>query len=138
MPQSVDYVITKDDAKEIKRKLVRAFAQTAVPKIEIVDGDYQGRGWLQLEHKYDGIPLDESYAKKTLEHIAYIWGRPICLDSKMSEDGSVSWRINPPGWQAGDDAEKSGGSNDTSTFHIMFGHDIPDPLKQSYLCPWYN
>jgi len=137
-PQSIDYVVTKDEAKEIKRKLVKAFAQTSVPKIEITDGDYLEKGWLQMVHKYDGIPLEETYTKRTMEHIAYLWGRPVCMDSKVTKDGSISWRIRPEDWQAGDDAEKKDEVKSNSLgYHSLF-HNIPDPLKQSYLCPWFN
>jgi len=139
MPQSIDYVITKDEAKEIKRKLVRAFAQSGIPKIEIINGDYQDRGWLRLVHKYDGIPLEESYAKKTMEHIAYLWGKPVCMDSKMDDSTEVSWKINPEGWEAGDDAEEKKEEDKNSNWgdYPILVLD-PDPLTQPYLCPWYD
>ena len=139
-PQSIDYVITKDEAKDIKRKLVKAFAQSSIPKIEIVNGDYQDRGWLNLVHKYDGIPLDETYAKRTMEHIAYLWGKPVCMDSQMSENGSISWRINPESWEAGDDAKPDSDDEDKSNSIITYPFfvNIPDPIARPYLCPWYN
>jgi len=136
-PQSIDYVITKDDAKEIKRKLVHAFSQSSIPKIEIVDGDYNDRGWLNMVHKYDGIPLEETYTKRTMKHIAYLWGKPVCMDSRVDEDTSVSWRVSPEGWEAGDDAEDKSEEEEKkdSNWRSLQFH-VPDPLMQSYLFPW--
>jgi len=103
--QSIDYVVTKHTAKEIRDKLVQAFAQSIIPKITIVNGNYDEKGYLALKHSYDGVPLDEVYAKETMKHIANLWGRPVTMDSKVDDSTEVSWRINPDTWEAGNDAE---------------------------------
>ncbi|MHA2198162.1 MAG: SpoVR family protein, partial [Promethearchaeota archaeon] len=102
---SIDYIITKDSAKEIRDQIVYAFMQNFVPSICIVNGNYLDKGYLALIHNYDSIPLDEIYAKETMKHIAYLWGRPIIMDTKTDDDTDVSLRINPEFWKAGDDAE---------------------------------
>jgi stage V sporulation protein R len=104
--QFIEYKITKDTAKEIREKIISAFARPTVPKIEIYNGNYSERGYLALRYLYDGLPLDETYAKKTMSHIAYLWGRPVTMDSNVDEGTQVSWRINPEKWEAGDDAEE--------------------------------
>ncbi len=95
---SIDYVITKDTAKEIKEKLVNAFAQSSVPKIEVVNGNYNEQGILHLKHKYDKTPLEATHAKKTMEHVAYLWGRPVVLDT-MEDDAVISWRVVSSEWE---------------------------------------
>lgn len=79
--QHVDYVITHDDAEKIKQYIIKLFAQTVVPDIEIIDGNYNKNNTLMLKHKYDGIPLDKIYTKKTMEHICYLWGNDVTLVS---------------------------------------------------------
>jgi spore cortex formation protein SpoVR/YcgB (stage V sporulation) len=132
--QTIDYIITKDMAEEARKKIISAFSQSMIPRIEVIDGNWGGKGWLNLRHKFDGAPLEETYAKKTMEHIAYLWGRPVTLDSKMSEDGSISWRISPEGWEAGDDAsgEENKEEENTATWPMA----PPIPLKQTYRQPW--
>jgi len=96
-PQTIDYVITKDEAEEIRRKILGAFSQQRVPDIRVVNGNYEEKGWLKLEHNWTGINLEETYAKKTLEHIAYLWGRNVVLSSCEDEEKTkVSWSVEPP------------------------------------------
>jgi stage V sporulation protein R len=102
----VEYVITKDKAKEIRDKIVFAFAQNPVPKVEIFNGNYEEKGYLSLRYNYSGLPLDENYAKRTMKHIAYLWGRPVVLFTKVDEKTDVVWRVVPEIWEAGDDAEE--------------------------------
>jgi len=101
----VDYVITKDDAKKIRQKIINAFGHERMPKICIVNGNYQDRGWLELEHKFAGIPLDETHAKKTMDHLAYLWGKPITMNTK-DDSSEISWKISPEGWEAEDPVDE--------------------------------
>lgn len=101
----IDYIITKDTAEEIREKIVYAFAQSTIPRIPVVNGNYDEKGYIALKHNYDGVPLDDAYAKETMKHIAYLWGRPVVIDTKTDNDTEVSWRVNPETWEAGDDAK---------------------------------
>ena len=83
---TIDYVITKHKAKEIKEKIVRYYASEIFPKVEITDGNHLGKGFLRLQHKYVGVPLDEMYAEKTLKHISYLWGNRAVLFTKDEND----------------------------------------------------
>jgi len=78
-PQSIDYVISHRDAEKIKKKLVHFLAVNKIPTILIVEGNFNNRGQLKLQHKYDNIPLDKTYAEKTLKHVEYLWGNKVVL-----------------------------------------------------------
>jgi stage V sporulation protein R len=92
---TIDYVITKDTAEEIRLKLLNAFAQNILPSINIVNGNYEEKGLLLLEHNWNGVNLDESYAKETMRHISYLWGRDVVLNTNEDkEDKKISWKVS--------------------------------------------
>lgn len=130
--QYIEYVITKDTAKETRDKIVFAFAQSIVPKIEIYNGNYSERGYLALRYGYEGMPLDENYAKKTMAHIAYLWGRPVILESKVDDETEVAWRINPDNWDDGeqtDSEEESEEEDNDSQWSYKWWKGL-SPLEQ--------
>jgi len=90
----VDYVITKDEAEDIRKKIIAAFARTSIPKIEVVNGDYEGQGSLYLKHKWDGMGLDKDYATQTMDHVLYLWGKPVHLETKDDEGVQITWSVS--------------------------------------------
>ena len=74
-----ELVITDKKAEEIKDIIIKSFSHSGIPKILVTNGDYFERGELLLEHEYIGIDLDSEYAKKTLDHIAFLWNDTVHL-----------------------------------------------------------
>ena len=133
--QTIDYVITKDTAEEIRNKILDAFAQSTTPSIDIVNGNYEEKGWLELKHNWVGTNLDETYARETMRHTAYLWGRPVVLNSREDKETTkVSWKILPPGEDASEKSEEK--KEDTSTAWWRRVWKIASPLEQTYRCPW--
>lgn len=133
--QTIDYVITKDTAKKIRDKLLNAFAQSNTPTINVVNGNYGGKGWLALRHKWDGVNLEENYAKETMKHIAHLWGRPVVLYTKLdNESTEIIWKVLSP---EGDMLEA--GVDDKIDFAKWAKKvwRVNSPLEQPYQCPWY-
>ncbi len=54
------------------------------PFVLIEDGNYRNRGELYLRHRHEAIDLRIDYAKDTLKHIQTIWGRPVHLQTVVS------------------------------------------------------
>jgi len=134
--QTVDYVITKDTANEIRLKILDAFAQNTTPSIDVVNGNYGEKGWLELRHNWLGINLEESYAKETMGHMAYLWGRPVVINTKEDEETkSVSWKILPPGEDAPEEPKEEE-KEETSTAWWRRVWKIASPLERTYRCPW--
>lgn len=131
--QSIDYVITKDKADEIRRKLVNAFAQQMVPKIEVTNGNYNNSGQLTLTHKWDGIILDEGYARETMKHIAHLWGRKVYLHTKNPDGVELVWSM-----ESDIDEEVETEKDKESDFVKAWlkSKSILTPLEQPYLCPF--
>ena len=68
--------VSSREAEAIREVLIRQHSTFGIPSIEIVDADFRGRGELLLEHRHDGVGLDEEYARGTLTQIAALWGKP--------------------------------------------------------------
>jgi stage V sporulation protein R len=81
----IQYVISEKDWKRIKALLVSFLSTFGTPLIFVEDGDYGGKRELYLKHAFDGIELDKEYREKTMEHIFYLWDRPIHLESIVDE-----------------------------------------------------
>jgi stage V sporulation protein R len=85
--QEIKYVITERDWRQIKRLLVTHLSTFDIPLIMVEDGDYKGKRELYLKHAYEGIELDRKYREKTMEHIFYLWDRPVHLETLV--DGKL-------------------------------------------------
>ncbi len=80
----IRYMITEKNWREIKKSLIAHLSTFGTPLITVEDGDYRGKRELYLKHAFDGIDLDQEYREKTLEHIYYLWNRPIHLESRIN------------------------------------------------------
>jgi len=79
-----DYVITRHKCKEIKELIVNSFAHSQMPKVEIVDGNFNNRGDILLEHKWSGSDLDKKFAEETMKHINTLWNRDVIVNTKVN------------------------------------------------------
>ena len=59
------------------------------PYIQVADGDYNGNRELYLKHCYEGTELDMRYARKALEHVHTLWGRPVHLETIVDDESTV-------------------------------------------------
>ena len=81
--QHYDYVITRHQAEEMRNMIVNSFAHSGIPKIEVVDGNYQDKNQMHLIHRWSGLNLDKKYAEETMKHIYRLWGKNITLETKI-------------------------------------------------------
>jgi stage V sporulation protein R len=82
--------ISSREAEAIRDVLIRQHSTGGIPCIEIVDADYRGRGELLLEHRHEGLGLDEEYARGTLTQIALLWGKPCTIRTAKPDDPDES------------------------------------------------
>jgi len=74
---------------EIKKKLLFQLTNWGQPIIAVVDGNYQNRGELLLEHMYEGVDLQPNYTAETLKNLSVIWGRPVAVKTVMDGQGKI-------------------------------------------------
>ncbi len=82
----IKYVITETDWRRIKALMVSHLSTFGTPLIMVQDGDFRGKREIYLKHAFEGIELDEEYREKTMEHIFYLWDRPVHLESMVNGD----------------------------------------------------
>ena len=82
--------VSSRESDDIRDVLIRQHATFGIPHIEIVDADFRGRGELLLEHRHEGIGLDEEYARGTLTQIALLWGKPCTVRTVNGEHADQS------------------------------------------------
>jgi stage V sporulation protein R len=87
--------ISSREAQEIRRVLIGLHSRLGIPHVVIVDADHRGRGELALEHRHEGIGLDEEYARGTLTQIALLWGKPVTVRTIQGRD------VHTPVWFIG-------------------------------------
>ena len=61
----------------MKLKLLAGLTNFGQPFIYVTDANFENRGELMLEHRWEGIDLRIDYAKDTLKNLYQIWSRPV-------------------------------------------------------------
>jgi stage V sporulation protein R len=84
-----EYRIETRDAKRIKRKLLQRHLNGGLPDIRLVDPNHRGRGWLLLQHQWDGRLIHEPYTREVMASLYYLWGREVILATKDKDDQEV-------------------------------------------------
>ena len=84
-----DWTITEKRWERVRNQLVANMTNFGFPYIEVIDGDYDGNRELYLRHRHEGADLDMKYARKVLEYVHKLWGRPVHLETKVEEDELV-------------------------------------------------
>jgi stage V sporulation protein R len=83
------YEISDRDFQNIKQKLLFSLTNFGQPIIYVVDGNFKNRGELYLGHQHEGIDLDVTYAKDTLQSIHHIWKRSVHLETRIGDKGKL-------------------------------------------------
>ena len=81
--------VTREEFERVRDLLVAHHLTLGVAVVEIVAGDGRGRGELWLEHRHDGVGLDEEYAKGALRMLCGLWGKPAVVRSIAKEGGTT-------------------------------------------------
>ena len=84
-----EWTITEKRWERVRDQLVANMTNFGFPYIEVADGDYNGNRELYLKHAYESSELDVRYARKALEHVYTLWGRPVHLETVVDEERVV-------------------------------------------------
>jgi stage V sporulation protein R len=79
------YEVATRDFKAIKQKLLFGLTNHGRPFIYVVDGNYQNRGELLLQHRWEGMDLKVDEAQDTLRNLHHIWQRPVHIETVADE-----------------------------------------------------
>ncbi|HEX8653454.1 MAG TPA: SpoVR family protein [Pyrinomonadaceae bacterium] len=81
-----EWTITEKRWERVRDQLVSNMTNFGFPYIEVADGDYNGNRELYLRHVYESAELDQRYARKALEHVHSLWGRPVHLETVVDDE----------------------------------------------------
>jgi stage V sporulation protein R len=84
-----EWTITDKRWERVRDQLVANMTNFGYPYIEVADGDYDGNREILLRHRYEGAELDLKYARKVLEYVHKLWGRPVHLDTVIEEEATT-------------------------------------------------
>ncbi|MBD0325207.1 MAG: SpoVR family protein [Pyrinomonadaceae bacterium] len=84
-----EWTITEKRWERVRDQLVANMTNFGFPYLEVADGDYNGNRELYLRHAYEGAELDNRYARKALEHVYTLWGRPVHLETVVDDERMV-------------------------------------------------
>lgn len=83
------YEISDRDFRAIKAKLLFSLTNFGQPVIHVEEANFKNRGELYLIHQHEGIDLDITYARDTLQNIFKIWKRSVHLETKINDRGKL-------------------------------------------------
>ena len=84
-----DWTITEKRWEKVRDQLVANMTNFGFPYLQVEDGDYNRNRELYLKHRYEGNELDMRYARKALEHVHTLWGRPVHLETVIDDESTV-------------------------------------------------
>jgi stage V sporulation protein R len=92
--------VTSTEAEEVRRRLVQERTAFGIPRLRITDADAFRSGGLWIEHRHEGVGLDQEYALGTLPYLARLWGRRVHLATVRGSDGQPVWYVADPDGKA--------------------------------------
>jgi stage V sporulation protein R len=84
-----EWKVTEKRWERVRDQLVANMTNFGFPYIVVADGDYNRNRELYLKHSYEGAELDTNYARKVLEYVYKLWGRPVHLETVVDEERVV-------------------------------------------------
>jgi stage V sporulation protein R len=84
-PRTGRFEIDSKDFNAIKQKLLMSLTNFGSPVIEVIDGNFNNRKELLLEHKHFGVDLDINFASETLRNLYALWKRPVNLKTAYED-----------------------------------------------------
>jgi stage V sporulation protein R len=76
-----ELVIVESRPEVIRAQLKELHADAGQPRILVQNGNYHNQAELYLKHYFQDAPLDYEYLQKTLEHVFFLWGRTVHLET---------------------------------------------------------
>lgn len=80
-----EYKIVDRNPKNIRQKLMQRHLNGGLPNIKLTDPNHKGKGYLFLQHEWDGRILYESYVNPVLSSLYALWGNNVYLATKTKD-----------------------------------------------------
>jgi stage V sporulation protein R len=77
------FEIDTRDFHRVKAQLLFQLTNFGQPIIDVVDGNFENRGELLLQHLHEGIDMQPNYMVEALKNLQEIWTRPVNIITGM-------------------------------------------------------
>lgn len=94
-----EYKIDNRDYKNIKKRLLQKHQNGGTPDIRLVDHNHRGKGYLFLQHEWDGRTLYPSYVGPVLEALNFFWKNNVYLVTKTDDNEDIVYYYENGGKQ---------------------------------------
>ncbi|MBI3466342.1 MAG: SpoVR family protein [Planctomycetes bacterium] len=84
-PDTNYYEIESREFPKIKQRLLYSLTNRGQPLIAVRDANYKNRGELFLEHHFNGVELQITYAQDTLASLNRLWKRPVHIETVLND-----------------------------------------------------
>lgn len=84
-----DIKIENRNFKEIKKNLISHYFNGGLPEIHMVDPNHKGKGYMMLEHKWQGQTLYLPYLEAVMQSLYYFWKNDVYLSTKNSDGEEI-------------------------------------------------
>ena len=83
-------MIQSKDAKVIRNEIVKKLYNCGEPLVYVKNANYGNKGQLLLYHDFDfnEKTIDLAKSLPVLKNIRQIWGRDVCLETKLPVEGN--------------------------------------------------
>ena len=85
-PYTGHQIVTDNDFESVHAGLIAALSNGGRPIHRITNANFRNRSELLLEHEFNGLELDQEYAKSVLEKLFVLWKRPVAVSTSVGED----------------------------------------------------
>jgi stage V sporulation protein R len=84
-----EWRVTEKRWERVRDQLVANMTNFGFPYIVVEDGDYNRNHELYLKHRFEGAELDSNYARRVLEYVYRLWGRPVHLETIVDDEKMI-------------------------------------------------
>jgi stage V sporulation protein R len=91
------WAIKTREFDQIKALILNGLTNLGSPQIRVLDGNFENRGELLMEHEHEGRDLKWNFAEETLTNLHLLWMRPVHVETtkegkkvRLSFDGKES------------------------------------------------
>ena len=93
-PWALAFLYASKDFVSIKRKLLQKNSNRGLPVIKIIDDNHKGKGYLLLEHVWDGRIIYQPYVLDVLVSIYFLMKAPVVLTTKNKNGDDIVYFCN--------------------------------------------
>lgn len=86
---SGDIKLKDRNFKQVKKNLIDRYKNGGLPEIYLVDDNYNGKGNMMLQHKWDGKELYQPFVKPVLQSLRVLWNNNVYLASKTKNGQEI-------------------------------------------------